>query len=144
MIETIAPLAVAEGILFRAGKITRYYPDQIRKRTRVQEMVRIRQAIIYVVHKRTNLSFPRIARFVGLTDHSTAIYAVGVVDNLKGRDEALAHFIDDLMTAPPVTISSTTARLALAGVVPQMAPEPREILEKQRARRANAKLKRAA
>jgi hypothetical protein len=140
----IAPPSIADGILFRAGQITRYYPDQIAKPTRVREIVRVRQAVMYAMHKRTSLSYLQIAQKVGLTDHTTTMHTVRLVPELIERDEEYAAFVRELLTAPAVPMWCAAKLLRDIGVKPRRAPDPVETPQRRARRVATARAARLA
>ena len=64
---------------------------------RVSEFVRPRQAVCYVLRtRRTDMSFPQIARVVGKKDHSTVIHAVQQARKLRLTDMRFAALCDHL------------------------------------------------
>jgi hypothetical protein len=91
---------IAEGIMVEAMRITGLNRAQIKQRSRIIEVVQTRQAIMHVLRARTDWSWPHIARFVGLTDHSTAIH--GSRETVKGMksDPNIARLVECLMGAP--------------------------------------------
>lgn len=127
-------LAIAEGILFRACAATGFYPEVLRSKSRITAVVQTRQAIMYVLRKRTKFSFPQIAKFVGRTDHTTAIHAMESVVERAKRNPEYEAFVESLMTADPVKPFSAPAMLIEHKITPAIpvassgrewtAPEP--------------------
>ena len=104
-------LAIAEGVLVRAALLTGCQPTLIRKRTRKHHIVRIRQAMMYVIRKRTNWSYPMIARFLGLKDHSTIIHGEDVALKYAAVNSDFAKLLEELMEAEEVVPFSTEEML---------------------------------
>ncbi len=93
-------LAVAESILLRACDITNLTPDDLRSKSRKAPISRVRFAIMYAVRRRTEWSFPMIASFLCLKDHSSVIYAVKEAPKIYARDAGFAALVAELMFAP--------------------------------------------
>jgi hypothetical protein len=108
--------AIAEGILFRAGQITGYYPSTIRLRNRVQALMRTRQAVIYAVHQRTEWPSGMISRFVGLTNHTTVLYHYDKAATMLSCCPKFSALVAELMAAPPIKPLTATEALRAAGV----------------------------
>lgn len=91
----------AEGILIEVCKLTKIAPSVLRSRSRIRKIARARQACAYTLRRRTNWSMPQIARFLGLSDHTTIVHAIRVAADLIERDPAFKRMIIELMWAPP-------------------------------------------
>lgn len=94
--------AIADGIMVEAMRITRLKRAQITMRSRTRSIAQTRQAIIYVIHKRTAWSWLKIAHFVGLNDHTTAIHAARKIEAMIVKDPEMEAFVDSLLNAPEI------------------------------------------
>ncbi|MAY20297.1 MAG: hypothetical protein CL955_06730 [Erythrobacteraceae bacterium] len=66
-------------------------------RSRKGPIAQARQVAMYVLRKRFNLSFPCIAKVVGVRDHSTTLYGVRMVEERIERDPALRAMVGQLV-----------------------------------------------
>lgn len=114
-------LPIAEGILFKACSITGIYPETLRARGRVKVLARTRQAVMYAIKQRTDWSYPQIARFVGVKDHTTVIHGIRVVPEYIRLEPDYREFVNQLMNAEEVLPLGTREALVKAGV-PSMVP----------------------
>ena len=100
-------IAIADGILLRACHLTGFTPEEFRSKTRKRTLCQSRQAVIYAIRTRTMScsmpwSFPQIARYIGLRDHSTILHACRVIGERVERGDPIASFALDLLDAPEV------------------------------------------
>lgn len=93
------PVWVPEGtkVLQYVSHITGVPLADLRGPSRRQPIARARQIACWVMHKATDYSYPMIARTVGRSDHSTAIYAVKTVDAWRERDAAVRNISDSAL-----------------------------------------------
>ena len=63
---------------------------------RNRRVARPRQNAMYLARDLTPYSFPNIGRFFGNRDHTTVLYAVGKIEQLKSEDKKLAESIGSL------------------------------------------------
>lgn len=95
-------LAIADGLMLAAYRHTKITPDQIRSRKRDRQISRPRQAIAAVLCERTDWSLPRIAGFVGLTDHTTVRYARDQASKRAAKEPEFAELIALLRATPAI------------------------------------------
>lgn len=93
---------IADGIMVEAMRITRLTRSQITTKSRIKALAQTRQAIIYALHKKTTWSWLKLARYVGLTDHTTAIHAARKIEALIVKDPEMEAFVDSLLNAPEI------------------------------------------
>lgn len=94
--------AIAEGVFAEVERATGITADKIRERNRKRRVAMARQSIMYVLRKRTKWSTPQIARFVGLTDHSTVIHGIARIERDQHTNPDIADLVKRLMEADPV------------------------------------------
>jgi hypothetical protein len=92
---------IATGILAAACEATGLTPAEIRTKSRKHRFAHTRQAVMYALHRRTGWSSPKIARYVGITDHTTALHAFRVVAERIPLDLALKSLVNLLMWSRP-------------------------------------------
>ena len=98
---------IAEGVLIEACKITKLSPETLRSRNRAPAVSRPRQACAYVIRRRSDWPTTKIARFLGLKDHSTVIHACNKIAKLIECDPKVKGLVKELMQAEPkVPLSS--------------------------------------
>jgi|GEM_PF-5799243 len=142
---------IARGILLEASLRTRIAPSFLLSKTRLRPVCQCRFAIMYALRRRTDFSFPRIARFMGLMDHSTIIYGMAQAEILLATSTAFKSLVDHLLAAPELLDGSIEYHLAkadfpllhgdgrtrLAGLDSAVLPNPRPAKKrKPRARKA--------
>lgn len=71
--------------------------EQLRGRQRNRRVAQARQLCCYIIHKRTVLSMPEIAKILNRADHSTVVHAVKVTEERLGRNPTLAALHDDIV-----------------------------------------------
>jgi hypothetical protein len=125
-------LAIAEGVLLQACTDTGLSPAALRQPNRHKLVMRTRQSVVYALRKRTAWSYPQIASFVGLRDHTTALHAVGKITDLMGRDSAILAMIEKLMAAP--AIMPFTLNESLRGKIARVPGRPRETTAAKKSR----------
>lgn len=94
--------AIAEGIFAEVERATGITAEKIRERNRKRKVVMARQSIMYALRKRTKWSTPQIARFVGLTDHSTVIHGIARIERDRHTNADIAALVMRLMESEPV------------------------------------------
>ena len=94
--------AIAEGIFAEVERATGITAEKIRERNRKRKVVMARQSIMYALRKRTKWSTPQIARFVGLTDHSTVVHGIARIERDRHTNADIAALVMRLMEAEPV------------------------------------------
>lgn len=97
-------LATANGIAREVFRLTGYKLETIRKPGRPQKIVRVRHAIAKALRERTDWSYPMIARYLGRTDHSTAIHACTMADERVEQDPKFARLLTALRNCDPCTL----------------------------------------
>ena len=70
--------------------------QDLESQRRSQIVVRPRHVAMFVARYLTRLSLPVIARGFGNRDHTSVLYAVRKIENLKATDDRLARHIDKL------------------------------------------------
>lgn len=115
---------IADGIMVEAMRITRLKRAQITMRSRTRSIAQTRQAIIYVIHKRTAWSWLKIANFVGLNDHTTAIHAARTIEKRMLIDADLAEFVEHLLRAREIDPYSPDYVPEAERPKPDRAPKP--------------------
>jgi hypothetical protein len=95
-------LAIAHGVLMQACADIGLTPAALRARSRHKVVMRPRQCVAYVLRKRTAWSYPQIASFIGLSDHTTALHAANKIADLMERDDEIRATVERLMAAPEV------------------------------------------
>lgn len=93
---------IADGIMVEAMRITKLNRAQITSRTRTKAVARTRQAIIYALYKRTSWAWLKIAQFVGLSDHTTAMHAARTIEARILNEPELAELVEHLLNAPEI------------------------------------------
>jgi hypothetical protein len=112
----ISGLAIAEGIMLKACAITKLYPEDLRKKSRISAISRTRQAVAYAIKHRTDWSYPQICRYLNLKDHTTIIHACKMTLHRMVKDTSVSEFVEMLMTAEPVIPLSVSSALIASGV----------------------------
>lgn len=69
---------------------------QLRSHRRNLQIVRPRQISIWLCREHTTRSFPQIAKFHGLADHTTALHACQRIDALASCDDVVAGCIAEI------------------------------------------------
>jgi hypothetical protein len=96
-------LAIANGILTEAARITRLTPDILRGKGRTLPVNSTRQAVMLALHSRTAWSLPQIGHYLGGRDHSTIIHGIRAAQ-IRSRSEPIyAGLIDALLNAAEVS-----------------------------------------
>lgn len=98
--------AVAFGIARRMFELTEFTVPYLRTKSRTAPLARARQAIMCVLRERTEWSYPQIAKFMGCSDHTTAIHARKVSLKRAESDASFAWFLDQLREAEPCTLGA--------------------------------------
>jgi chromosomal replication initiator protein len=86
-----------EQLIDQAANLYGLSAKQIRTRTRVRHIVRARQVAMYLISKKTDMSLHEIGRLFGDYDHTTVMYAVGIVERLLKESPGLANEIAALL-----------------------------------------------
>ena len=94
-------LPVAQGILAEACAASGMSPEQIRCKTRFIKFVRVRQAVMYALRRRTEWSSTQIARFVGIKDHTTVLHGIKKIPEIMADEEPVRLLVGRLMMARP-------------------------------------------
>lgn len=119
-------LAMAEGILLDASIISGLDPSLLRSRTRVRRVCVVRQAMCFIMRKRTKWSYPQIGRYLNLTDHTTVIHACKMVEKDLATDGNLSDLINKLMEAEPIMPLQIDEVLKASGItLEKVARQPR-------------------
>lgn len=101
---TVASIQNAVCVAFDMKKI------RLLSRRRTQNIVRPRQVSMWFCREYTTRSFPQIARFHGLTDHSTSLHACRVVDRLIAESGEIAKKVREIANILGVEIEGIDAR----------------------------------
>lgn len=104
-------LPVFHGVLIEAHKATKISPDDILGMSRKGPIVKLRQAIQYVMSERTAWSTPMIGKSFG-RDHSTVIHARRAVADRLNNDPDVRTLVGRLMQAPMVPFDEYDRYLA--------------------------------
>lgn len=72
--------------------------EQLQVKTRRREIVLARQIAMYFLKKYTKLSLNGIGEIFGGFDHTTSIYAIHTVNDLKATDPDYSHSLTQLET----------------------------------------------
>lgn len=72
--------------------------EQLQVKTRRREIVLARQIAMYFLKKYTKLSLNGIGEIFGGFDHTTSIYAIHTVNDLKSTDPDYSHSLTQLET----------------------------------------------
>lgn len=135
-----APLAIADGILVRLYEITKVSPATLRAKSRKREISRVRQAAMYAIKQRTDWSFPQIAKYMNLLDHTSVIHACRKIPALLDEgDPWIDMLVSAALSAQPVmpliidqhiqAIDAHEALLAPAEPVIEIEEEEPEVTE---------------
>lgn len=101
--EGPAPIAIADGVLVRLYEITKISPAQLRERNRIRKLARVRQVAMYAIKRRTPWSFPQVAKYLGMDDHTTVMHGCRKIESLlKDCDPWLDMVVSAALTAKPV------------------------------------------
>ncbi|MGC8595515.1 MAG: chromosomal replication initiator protein DnaA [Candidatus Kryptoniota bacterium] len=99
--EVIKSLAVSrrstitvEDILRAVADVFDVSEEQMRGKTRKQEVVIARQTAMYIIKEMTKLPLKAIGSYFGGRDHSTVIYACQVIDDLMHRSPHFKELYD--------------------------------------------------
>lgn len=95
---------VAYGIAKRMHDLTKLTIPALKVKSRIAPLARARQAIMCVLRERTEWSYPQIARFMGCTDHTTAIHARKAGLKRAVTDPNFAWLLEQLREAEPCTL----------------------------------------
>ena len=71
-------------------------PDQLKSKRKTAEIVRARQAAMYLCRKHTSSSLKAIGNYYGGRDHSTVIHAITTVENGIELDFRLKNELDNI------------------------------------------------
>lgn len=85
-----------EDIQKRVAEYYRVKPSDMQSARRSQTLVRPRQVAMYLAKQFTTRSLPEIGRKFGGRDHTTVLYAVRKIEELKGADPEFAQDLDVL------------------------------------------------
>jgi chromosomal replication initiator protein len=72
-------------------------PGDLSGSSRAKPKAAARQIVMYLLRHVSGDSYHAVARQVGLTNHSTVIYACEQVTRMRGQDQALDAFVADLL-----------------------------------------------
>ena len=79
--------------------------DEIKGKSRKQEIVLPRQIAMFYAKEMTNYSLKAIGNQFGGRDHSTVIHAIQTVNNLLENDKKIEKYLDDLSKKLKVTLT---------------------------------------
>jgi chromosomal replication initiator protein len=82
------------------NQVASYYkvdPKNIIGKSRKSDLVKARQVAIYLLRKKSKLSFPAIGKEVGGRDHTTIMHAYNKIKDLLKKDPILKQEIDDIL-----------------------------------------------
>lgn len=65
--------------------------DQLRERTRKRQIVKVRQIAAYLLKKYCKESLETIGEYLGGQDHTTVLYSIDTVKDLKHTNEDYSH-----------------------------------------------------
>lgn len=96
--QTLPMFNVATPVIARASTVTGVNLSDLIGRGGYggQKAIRVRQAIMLVLREVCGLSWVRIAKEVGLKDHTTAIYGVAKARRLRSENDAFAILTKEL------------------------------------------------
>lgn len=81
-------------IIREACNIARISYSEFMGPSKVAHLTQVRQAVVFALHRRrTDLSWPQIARLVGRTDHTTAIHAFQVAQTKLAKSPEFAEMV---------------------------------------------------
>lgn len=144
----IAPLAVAEGVLFLACLEKGLTVKDLRTRCRKPELAFTRQAVMYAIRTRvgSDISYPQIAALVGISDHSTVKHGIRAAAERMEKDWAYKFFVNLLLEAEPmvpgeaaaeiIRLCQTRAELSAANLADARSKRAAAAAERLRMRRA--------
>lgn len=84
----LATISRANAILKFIADKRGLQPSQIRLQSRNRDIVQARQEVCYEIRRTLKWSLPRIAAFVGLTDHTTIVHAIRAVEARRSLESA--------------------------------------------------------
>ncbi|MEI8295976.1 MAG: helix-turn-helix domain-containing protein, partial [Alphaproteobacteria bacterium] len=85
-----------EDIQKRVAEFYRIKLSDMQSPRRSQTLVRPRQVAMYISKQYTTRSLPEIGRKFGGRDHTTVLYAVRKIDELRGTDHEFAQDLEIL------------------------------------------------
>lgn len=100
--------ALIADIINHAARISGVSAQDIRGKSRLRHVVRVRQAVCLIAREQVRqdgdlvlyaYSFPQIGAALGNKDHSTIIHGCKAAANIATRDREYAQFIDNLRVA---------------------------------------------
>jgi len=106
-------IQIAEGILATVCHLTGYRPETIRAKTRIRDISRARAAVMFSLRERTAWSLPQIARYVGLTDHTSVMHSVSMTPIWMDQNDRFRALVESLLAAPPITAFSLESVIAV-------------------------------
>ena len=118
-------LAIADGILTHAMKLTRFKAREIFGPYREKHLVRCRYAVIAAIRERTDWGYNRIGRYMEM-DHTTVIYAIRRVEEMADRDADYGALIADLIDAPEVVPFTPGSKLHPEGTSVRKPRKPKK------------------
>lgn len=99
---SLPPLSIEEDddIIATLSEFFGYEKSQIEAKSRKQDVVRVRDLIVYLLRKYGEMSYPAIGRLLGGRDHTTIIHAFRKMESAvaknPGMEEGLAALIEKL------------------------------------------------
>lgn len=107
---TPRPFALrVDPLINAAARASGLKPRQVLMTSRKPRIAHARFAIMAVLREQTNWSTPRIARRLGLTDHTSVLYGVTRARELEQTSE---HFADIIAAVRTAATTAAAARLA--------------------------------
>lgn len=86
-----------EDIIKTISKIFNVKASDLKGKRKSNSIVLPRQIAMYVLRKKTSLSFPEIGQLFGGRDHSTVIYSINKIDNLLLEEKKIKNVVEEVL-----------------------------------------------
>ena len=94
-----------QTIIRAASRHSGYSPGDLISRRHQAPLARVRHIVMYLSHRLTSMSFPKIGQLLGDRDHTTIMHGVRKIERLIQIEDRLA---DDIAAIRALAVESDT------------------------------------